>query len=79
LHAQVVAAIERTYRDRWAEHVEELAHHAVRGGLDEKAVGYLRQAGLRAMARAAYPRPSSTWSRRSRPSAASPRPGRRPS
>src|SRR4029450_3177928 len=27
LHAQVVAAIERTYRDRLAEHVEELAHH----------------------------------------------------
>jgi DNA-binding NtrC family response regulator/tetratricopeptide (TPR) repeat protein len=54
VHAQVVAAIERTYRDRLAEHVEELAHHAVRGGLHEKAVGYLRQAGLRAMARAAY-------------------------
>jgi tetratricopeptide (TPR) repeat protein len=54
LHAQVVAAIEGTYRDRLAEHVEELAHHAVRGGLHEKAVGYLRQVGLRAMARAAY-------------------------
>jgi transcriptional regulator with AAA-type ATPase domain/tetratricopeptide (TPR) repeat protein len=54
LHAQVVAAIERTYPDRLAEHVEELAHHAVRGGLHEKAVGYFRQAGLRAMARAAY-------------------------
>jgi tetratricopeptide (TPR) repeat protein len=54
LHAQVVAAIERTYPDRLAEHVEELAHHAVRGGLHEKAVGYLRQAGLRSTARAAY-------------------------
>ena len=34
-------------RDRLAEHVERLAHHALRGELWEKAVVYLRQAGRR--------------------------------
>src|SRR4029453_8030097 len=34
-----------------AEHVERLAHHAVRGETWEKAVVYLRQAGARATAR----------------------------
>jgi tetratricopeptide (TPR) repeat protein len=53
LHARVVEAIEQLYSDRLSEHVERLAHHAVRGELWEKAVAYLRQAGLRAMARAA--------------------------
>ena len=42
------------YPDRLAEHVERLAHHALRGELWEKAVAYLRQAGARAMARSAY-------------------------
>jgi tetratricopeptide (TPR) repeat protein len=41
LHARITEAIER------------LAHHALRGGLWEKAVAYLHQAGLRAMARGA--------------------------
>jgi DNA-binding NtrC family response regulator/tetratricopeptide (TPR) repeat protein len=53
LHAGVVAAIERLSAERIAEQSERLAHHATRGELWEKAVGYLRQAGLRAMARAA--------------------------
>ena len=53
LHARVVEAIERLYADRLTEHVERLAHHAVKGGLGEKAVSYLRQAALKAAARSA--------------------------
>ena len=54
-HARVVEAIEQTYRDRLAEHVEQLAHHAVRGGMLAKAIDYLRWAGQRAAARSALP------------------------
>ena len=53
LHARIVDAIERLHHDRLAEHVEQLAHHAFWGDLREKAVHYLRQAGLRAAARSA--------------------------
>jgi class 3 adenylate cyclase/predicted ATPase len=53
LHAALVAAIERLYADRLTEQVEVLAHHAVRGGLDIRAVQYLRQAGAKAVARSA--------------------------
>src|SRR5499425_2469365 len=53
LHAQVVRAIEELYPERLAEQIELLAHHAVRGELWEKAVTYLRQAGLKAAARSA--------------------------
>ena len=55
LHARIVAAIETLHRDRLAEQVERLAHHAVRGELPEKAVHYLREAGLKAAARSALP------------------------
>jgi tetratricopeptide (TPR) repeat protein len=48
LHARIVEAVEKLYADRLAEHVERLAHHAFRGELREKAVHYLRQAGLKA-------------------------------
>ena len=54
LHARIVEAIERLSPGRLAEQAERLAHHALGGELWEQAVGYLRQAGLRAMARAAY-------------------------
>jgi class 3 adenylate cyclase len=53
LHARSVAAIETLHRDRLGERIEQLAHHAVRGGLPDKAVHYLRQAGVRAVARSA--------------------------
>ncbi len=53
LHARLVGAIEQCYRDRQPEHVERLAHHAVRGELWERAVTYLRQAGAKALARSA--------------------------
>jgi tetratricopeptide (TPR) repeat protein len=52
LHAAIVAAIERLHGDRLAEHVEVLAHHAVRGNVPDKAVHYLHQAGAK-LARAA--------------------------
>ncbi len=51
LHAQIVEALETLYVDRLAEHVEQLAHHALRGELWEKAVGYLRQAGRKSFDR----------------------------
>src|SRR5262249_31090318 len=54
LHAQIVEAIEQLYPDRQAEHIERLAHHAVRGELWERAAAYLRRAGQKAMARSAH-------------------------
>ena len=48
LHARIVDAIETLYHDRLGEHIERLAHHALRGELREKAVSYLFQAGLKA-------------------------------
>jgi class 3 adenylate cyclase/tetratricopeptide (TPR) repeat protein len=55
LHARIVRAIEQCYPDRLAEHVERLAHHAVRSEMWEQAVLYLRQAGAKALARSANP------------------------
>jgi class 3 adenylate cyclase/tetratricopeptide (TPR) repeat protein len=53
LHARIVDAIEALHRDRLAEQIERLAHHALRGDMREKAVHYLRQAGGKAAARSA--------------------------
>jgi len=53
LHARIVDAIETLHRDRLGEQIERLAHHALRGELQEKAVDYLRQAGSKAAARSA--------------------------
>jgi tetratricopeptide (TPR) repeat protein len=53
LHARITEAIERLATERIAEQSERLAHHALHGELWEKAVAYLHQAGLRAMARSA--------------------------
>ena len=53
LHARIVDAIETLHGDRLGEQIERLAHHALRGELREKAVHYLRQAGLKAAARSA--------------------------
>src|SRR5713226_10151767 len=60
LHARIVDAIETVHRDRLGEHIERLAHHAVRGEVREKAVYYLRQAGVKAAARAA-PQEARVW------------------
>jgi class 3 adenylate cyclase/tetratricopeptide (TPR) repeat protein len=53
LHARIVGAIERSYPDRLTEYVERLAYHAARGEMWEEAVSYLRQAGVKAVARSA--------------------------
>jgi DNA-binding SARP family transcriptional activator/class 3 adenylate cyclase len=60
LHARIVETIETLYGDRVGEQIERLAHHAVRGELQEKAVHYLRQAGLKATARSA-PADARAW------------------
>jgi class 3 adenylate cyclase/tetratricopeptide (TPR) repeat protein len=53
LHGRIVEAIERLYPDRLAEQSERLATHARRGEIWEKAVTYLRAAGVKAMAHSA--------------------------
>jgi class 3 adenylate cyclase/tetratricopeptide (TPR) repeat protein len=53
IHARIVQVIEALYADRLGEQIERLAYHAVQGGLPEKSVHYLRQAGARAAARSA--------------------------
>src|SRR5215467_7645361 len=60
LHTRIVEAIETLYPDRLNDESERLAHHAVRGELREKAVDYLRQAGLRTAARSA-PHDARNW------------------
>src|SRR5262249_8258782 len=70
LHARVVTALEEVYavpdvvetvqQDRFSGDIEQLAYHAVRGDLREKAVPYLRQAGQRAAARSA-PQDARAW------------------
>ena len=46
LHAGVVEALERLAPDRLADQVEQLAYHAVRGEVWDKALTYGRQAGV---------------------------------
>ena len=53
VHARITEAIEVLYKDRQAEHLERLCYHAVRGEQWEKAHQYLRQAGLKELARSA--------------------------
>jgi class 3 adenylate cyclase/tetratricopeptide (TPR) repeat protein len=54
LHARIVEALETLYPDRLAEHVDRLAHHALRGEVWDKALRCCRQAGAKASARSAY-------------------------
>jgi class 3 adenylate cyclase/tetratricopeptide (TPR) repeat protein len=51
LHARIAEAIERLHPGRLAEQVEQLAHHTARAEAWGKAVGYLRQAGDKALGR----------------------------
>ncbi|HEY7251567.1 MAG TPA: adenylate cyclase, partial [Methylomirabilota bacterium] len=53
LHARVMERIEVLHADRPVEQIERLAHHAFRGEVWTKAVGYLRQAAGKAFARSA--------------------------
>jgi DNA-binding NtrC family response regulator/tetratricopeptide (TPR) repeat protein len=54
LHARIMEAIEELHGDRLAEHVDRLAHHALRGAVWAKAVNYFRQAGTKSFTRSAY-------------------------
>jgi class 3 adenylate cyclase/tetratricopeptide (TPR) repeat protein len=54
LHARIVEALEALAGERWTDQVEQLAHHALRGDVWEKALMYCRQAGDKALARAAH-------------------------
>ena len=54
LHARIMVAIEQLYANRLAEHVDRLAHHALRGEVWDKAVAYFRQAGTKGAVRSAY-------------------------
>jgi tetratricopeptide (TPR) repeat protein len=54
LHTRIVEALEALYADRLAEQVDQLAHHALRGEVWDKAVAYCRQAGARATTHSAY-------------------------
>jgi class 3 adenylate cyclase/tetratricopeptide (TPR) repeat protein len=53
LHASVVDSVEHLEKDAAVQHVELLAHHAVRGKVWDKAVDYLREAGRQVGARGA--------------------------
>ena len=52
LHAVVARSLEHGHGERAGEPLERLAHHAFHGELWDRAAGYLRQAGVRAGARA---------------------------
>ncbi|HJR02956.1 MAG TPA: AAA family ATPase [Methylomirabilota bacterium] len=54
LHARLVSVIERLPTGRLAEQVDRLAHHALQGGLWDKAVLLYRRAGAKAAAHSAY-------------------------
>jgi class 3 adenylate cyclase len=54
LHARIVAVLEALPPERLTEQVDRLAHHAVRGEVWDKALAYCRQAGAKAVERAAF-------------------------
>jgi tetratricopeptide (TPR) repeat protein len=54
LHARIVEAFEVLEAERLTEHVEQLAHHALRGEIWDKAVTYGRQAGAKASSRSVH-------------------------
>jgi tetratricopeptide (TPR) repeat protein len=54
LHARIVEALEGLAEDRLTEHVERLAHHALRGEVWDKALAYCRDAGAKAFAHSAF-------------------------
>src|SRR5262249_11753067 len=54
LHTRIMAALESQSGERLSEHVERLAHHALRGGVWDKALTYSQQAGEKAAARSAH-------------------------
>ncbi len=53
LHKQTGQALEQVYKEKLAEHYDELAHHYSRSANTEKAVDYLQLAGQQAVQRSA--------------------------
>jgi len=54
LHGAIANALEAMYAGRPGQHVERMAHHAVQGRLWTLAVRYLRESGVKALARSAH-------------------------
>jgi DNA-binding winged helix-turn-helix (wHTH) protein/class 3 adenylate cyclase/tetratricopeptide (TPR) repeat protein len=54
LHARMVERLEALDATRRVDHIDRLAHHALRGEVWDKAVAYCRQVGTRAMTQSAY-------------------------
>ena len=53
LHATILEALEHMHGGRLGEQAEVLAHHAERAAVPDKAIRYLREAGIKAAARSA--------------------------
>ena len=79
LHARITEAIERLAPERVAEQAERLAHHALRGELWRRRSPISAGQGSGPWGGRPIARPSPSWSKRSGPSRAFPRSGRRPS
>jgi class 3 adenylate cyclase/tetratricopeptide (TPR) repeat protein len=54
LHAKILEVMESLYADRLGNYVDRLAHHALQGGVWERAIAYYQQAGTKAALRSAY-------------------------
>ena len=54
LHARIVNALEESAAEISHDHIEKLAHHAFHGQLWEKAVPYLKEAGIKAVSRSSF-------------------------
>jgi predicted ATPase len=54
LHARIVEVLEAHTKDRGAEPVDRLAHHALQGEVWDKVLVYCRQAGEKALTRSAH-------------------------
>src|SRR5262249_46454566 len=64
LHGRILGAMEELYPGRRLEMVERLAHHAFVGGLWDRAVVYLWEAGSKALSRCAHPAAARPFQRR---------------
>ena len=54
LHASIARTLEGLPDETRADHVDRLAHHTFQGEVWTKAVGYLRESGLKALGRLAF-------------------------
>jgi class 3 adenylate cyclase/tetratricopeptide (TPR) repeat protein len=54
MHSAVMRGIEKRYKSRTADHIEELARHAWHGGIWDKAVSYSFAAGKKSFDRSAH-------------------------